>query len=154
MKMFDLHVVSRKNLATICVRTKSIIKKIVKGRLKVMNNYAELVRLIDVVRAEIEMLEQDYKVHELWSERSNRLNLRIGQLKDKLEHYIVLEEEIRVNIEKLEGLPYKIAKLRFIDDHSYREIADILGHSYSYIRKVACNSNTNQSVIGKYYGNP
>lgn len=119
-----------------------------------MKNYAELVRLIDSVRAEIEMLEKDNKVHKLWSERSNRLNLRISQLKDKLEHYKVIEEEIRVNIEKLEGLPYKIAKLRFIDDHSYREVADILGHSYSYIRNVVCKSNNKQSVIGKYYGNP
>ena len=107
-----------------------------------MNNYAELVRLIDIVKAEIEMLEQDHNIHALWTERSNRMNVRMGQLKEKLEHYKVIEEEIRVNIEKLEGLPYKIAKLRFIEDHSYREIADILGHSYSYIRKVICKSNT------------
>lgn len=110
-----------------------------------MNNYADLIRLIDLVRAEIDMLEKDNKISvdksELWSERSNRLNQRIIQLQKKLDHYVVIEEEIRVNIEKLDGLPYKIAKLRFIDGHSYLEIADILGYSYSHIRTVVCQSN-------------
>lgn len=124
-----------------------------------MKNYADLVRLIDIVKAEIEMLEKDNQFWfgqsenlPLWSEgnrryrldvsseRSDRLNKRINQLQEKLEYYVVIEEEIRVNVEKLEGMPYKIAKLRFIDDHSYVEIADILGCSYSQIRKVVCKS--------------
>lgn len=126
-----------------------------------MKNYADLVRLIDIVKAEIEMLELD---NEFWfgksehlplssegsrrygldvsTERSNRLNKRINELQEKLEYYVVIEEEIRVNIEKLEGLPYKIAKLRFIDGHSYREIADILDYSYSHIRSAICENQT------------
>ena len=113
-----------------------------------MNNYADLVRLIAIVRTEIEMLEQEQKIHAFLSERCNRLNLRISHLKGKLEHYLVIEEEIRVNIEKLEGLSYKIAKLRFIDNHSYNEIADMLGHSHSYIRQVICNSSRKHSANG------
>lgn len=113
-----------------------------------MNNYAELLRLIDLVRAEIDMLEKDHKLsvgkRELWSARSNRLKHRISQLQNKLEHYVVIEEEIRLNIEKLEGLPYKIAKLRFIDGHSYNEVADILGYSYSHIRKVVSKCNQDE----------
>lgn len=126
-----------------------------------MKNYADLVRLIDIVKAEIEMLEKDHKFWfgksenlSLWSEgsrrygldisteRGDRLNKRINQLQEKLEHYVVIEEEIRVNIEKLEGLSYKIAKLRFIEGHSYKEIADILGYSYSDIRSEVCKNKT------------
>ncbi|KOS68341.1 hypothetical protein AEA09_07075 [Lysinibacillus contaminans] len=127
--------------------------------MEIMKNYADLVSLIDIVKAEIEMLEKDNKfwfgqsVHlplrsegshryglDVSAERSDRLNNRIYQLQEKLAYYVVIEEEIRVNIEKLEGLPYKIAKLRFIDGHSYKEVADILGYSYSHIRKVVCKS--------------
>ncbi|MFJ7736669.1 hypothetical protein ACIQ2D_10015 [Lysinibacillus sp. NPDC097287] len=126
-----------------------------------MKNYADLVRLIDVVKAEIEMLEKDHKFWfgksehlsvgsegsrryglDVSTERSDRLDKRINQLQEKLAYYVVIEEEIRVNIEKLEGLPYKIAKLRFIDGHSYNEIADILGYSYSDIRSEVCQNNT------------
>ena len=116
--------------------------------MEVMNNYAELLRLIDIVRAEIDMLESDQKLslskRELWSERSIRLDQRISQLQNKLEHYVVIEEEIRLNIEKLEGLPYEIAKLRFIDGHSYNEVADILGYSYSHIRNIVCKYNNDE----------
>lgn len=116
--------------------------------MEVMNNYADLLRLIDLVRAEIDMLEKDHKLsvekRERWSARSNRLKHRISQLQNKLEHYVVIEEEIRLNIEKLEGLPYKIAKLRFIDGHSYNEVADILGYSYSHIRKVVSKCNQDE----------
>lgn len=132
-----------------------------------MKNYADLVRLIDVVKTEIEMLELDNEFWfgksedvSLWSEgsqrfglgilaeRSNRLNKRINQLKEKLEYYVVIEEEIRENIEKLEGLPYKVAKLRFIDGHSYKEIADILDYSYSLIRSVVCQHDTIENNEG------
>ncbi|MEY2356032.1 hypothetical protein [Lysinibacillus capsici] len=128
--------------------------------MEIMKNYADLVRLIDILKTEIEMLEKDNKFWfgksehlPLWSEgshrygldvsseRSDRLNKRINQLQERLEYYVVIEGENRGNIEQLEGLPYKIAKLRFIDGHSYKEIADILGYSYSHIRKVVCKNN-------------
>lgn len=119
-----------------------------------MKNYADLVRFIDSVKAEIEMLKEDHKFWngksehlplrhyglDISTERSDRLIKRINQLQGKLDYYIVIEEEIRLNIEKLEGLPYKIAKLRFIDGHSYMEVAEILGYTYNHIRMVVCNN--------------
>lgn len=125
-----------------------------------MKNYADLLRIIDIVKAEIEMLEVD---KEYWlgkstnlpffsigaekygldiaSQRTDRLNDRIALLETKLEHYQAIEKEIRENVEKLEGLEYKIAKLRFIDGMTYQEIADKLGYSYGYIRKVVSQGN-------------
>ena len=112
--------------------------------MEIMKNYADLLRIIDIVKAEIEMLEID---KEYWigkdeqllffstgaskygldvaSQRVDRLNGRITSLETKLEHYQAIEEEIRENIEKVEGLEYKIAKLRFINGMTYQEIAEV-----------------------------
>lgn len=128
--------------------------------IEIMKNYADLLHIIDIVKAEIEMLEID---KEYWigknghlpfasigagkygldiaSQQTDRLNGRIASLENKLEHYQMIEKEIRENMEKLEGLEYRIAKLRFIDGMTYQEIADFLGYSYGYIRKVVSQGN-------------
>lgn len=130
-----------------------------------MKNYADLIRIIDIVKAEIEMLEID---KEYWigkverlpffstgaskygldvaSQRVDRLNGRITSLETKLKHYQAIEKEIRENIDKLEGLEYKIAKLRFIDSMTYQEVADNLGYSYGYIRKVVSRGNKEVTI--------
>ncbi|WP_368634605.1 hypothetical protein [Lysinibacillus xylanilyticus] len=133
--------------------------------MEIMKNYADLLRIIDIVKAEIEMLEID---KEYWigkdeqlpsfstgaskygldvaSQQVDRLNGRITSLETKLEHYQAIEKEIRENIEKLEGLEYKIAKLRFIDGMTYQEIADELKYSYGYIRKVVSQGNKEVTI--------
>ncbi|OEC02124.1 hypothetical protein GY31_09245 [Lysinibacillus sphaericus] len=134
--------------------------------MEIMKNYADLLRIIDIVKAEIEMLEVD---KEYWlgkneqlpfasigadkfgldvaSQRTDRLNGRIASLETKLEHYQAIEKEIRENVEKLEGLEYKIAKLRFIDGMTYQEIADELGYTHDHIRRVASKSKKKEVVL-------
>lgn len=133
--------------------------------MEIMKNYADLLRIIDIVKAEIEMLEVD---KEYWlgkyetpffstgvrkygldiaSQRADRLNDRIASLEMKLEHYEAIEKEIRENVEKLEGLEYKIAKLRFIDGMNYQEIAIKLGYTHDHIRRIASKSKKNEKVV-------
>lgn len=131
-----------------------------------MKNYADLLRIIDIAKAEIEMLEVD---REYWlgkneqlpfasigaekygldvaSQRTDRLNGRILSLETKLEHYQAIEKEIRENVEKLEGLEYRVAKLRFIDGMTYQEIADELGYTHDHIRRVACKSSKKDAAL-------
>lgn len=131
-----------------------------------MKNYADLLRIIDIAKAEIEMLEVD---REYWlgkneqlpfasigaekygldvaSQRTDRLNGRILSLETKLEHYQAIEKEIRENVEKLEGLEYRIAKLRFIDGMTYQEIADELGYTHDHIRRVASKSSKKDAAL-------
>lgn len=131
-----------------------------------MKNYADLLRIIDIVKAEIEMLEVD---REYWlgkneqlpfasigaekygldvaSQRTDRLNGRISSLETKLEHYQAIEKEIRENVEKLEGLEYRVAKLRFIDGMTYQEIADELGYTHDHIRRVASKSSKKDAAL-------
>ncbi|WP_432701989.1 sigma factor-like helix-turn-helix DNA-binding protein [Lysinibacillus sphaericus] len=134
--------------------------------MEIMKNYADLLRIIDILKAEIEMLEVD---KEYWlgkneqlpfasigadkygldvaSQRADRLNGRIASLETKLDHYQAVEKEIRENVEKLEGLEYKIAKLRFIDGMTYQEIADELGYTHDHIRRVASKSKKKDAVL-------
>lgn len=134
--------------------------------MEIMKNYADLLRIIDICKAEIEMLGVD---KEYWlgknellpffstgaekygldiaSQRTDRLNDRIASLEKKLKHYKTIEKEIRENVEKLEGLEYKIAKLRFIDGMTYQEIADELGYTHDHIRRVASKSKKKELVL-------
>lgn len=75
------------------------------------------------------------------TQRTDSLNKRIASLETKLEHYQAIEKEIRENVEKLEGLECRIAKLHFIDGMTYQEIADKLDYSYGHIRKVVSQGN-------------
>ncbi|MEY9976336.1 sigma factor-like helix-turn-helix DNA-binding protein [Lysinibacillus sp. RC79] len=47
-------------------------------------------------------------------------------------------------------MEYRIAKLRFIDGMTYQEIADKLGYSYGYIRKVVSQGNNHACQVVIY----
>lgn len=121
----------------------------------IFKTYRDLLATIEIKKAEIEVLQLDldYWVgknsnHPLLSQgaskygvdvatkRSDFLYERIAKLEGSLKGYEEIEKEIRENIEKLHGLEHKIAKLRFIEDLTYEEIADKLGYSYGSIRNV------------------
>lgn len=121
----------------------------------IFETYNDIVLTIEVIKAEIELLQidLDYWVGkntsaplisqgaaryglDVAAERTDMLYERMGKLEERLVAYEEIEKEIRENIEKLQGLEYKIAKLRFIDGLSYQEVADKLGYSYGYIRNV------------------
>lgn len=126
----------------------------------IMENYADILRVIEIIKAEIEALQLDldywlgkHDKHLVFSEGARKYGLdvatkrvdflydRMEKLEERLEAYQEIEKEIRENVEKLKGLEYKIAKLRFIDGMTYQEIADKLGYSYGYIRKVVSQGN-------------
>lgn len=125
----------------------------------IMESYADILKVIDIIKAEIEALQLDLDYwlgknsrHPLFSKGSSKYGLdvasqrvdfiydRMGKLEERLTTYQEIEKEIRENVEKLEGLPYKIAKLRFIDGMTYQEIADKLGYNHDYIRRIASKS--------------
>ncbi|MER2107445.1 MAG: sigma factor-like helix-turn-helix DNA-binding protein [Solibacillus sp.] len=126
----------------------------------IFETYKDIVATIEVIKAEIEALQLDldywvgkHSSHPLWSQGATKYGLdvasdradflyeRMGKLEDRLKAYEEIEQEISENIEKLQGLEYRIAKLRFIEGLSYQEIADKLGYSYGYIRRVVSKGN-------------
>lgn len=135
----------------------------------IMESYADVIKVIEIIKAEIEALQLDLDYwlgkncnHPLFSEGARKYGLdvaakrvdflydRIEKLEERLKAYQDIEKEIRENVEKLDGLHYRIAKLRFIDGMTYPEIADKLGYSLSYIKKVASKGNKKDtSAIAK-----
>ncbi|MDE0582224.1 hypothetical protein ON064_04080 [Planococcus sp. A6] len=136
--------------------------------MEMMKDYTDLVRIISILKNRIELVDNDLMYwlgenedHPLWSEgarvygldtaaqRSDRIHSRKKELEKQLEFYEEIRDEIETNINALEGINYKIAKLRFIQGYSYREIAEILGYSYSYIRKTVSKGNKEGTVFSK-----
>lgn len=122
----------------------------------IMESYADILRVIEIIKAEIEALQLDLdywagrkSTHAVFSEGANKYGLdvaaqrtdflydRMEKLEERLASYQEIEKEIRENVEQLEGLQYQIAKLRFIDGLNYKQIADKLGYTYQWIKEVA-----------------
>lgn len=132
----------------------------------IMESYADILKVIEIIKAEIEavQLDLDYWLgksskHPLFSEGARKYGLdiaakrvdflydRLDKLEERLKAYQEIEKEIRENVDKLEGLEYKVAKLRFIDGMTYQEIADELGYSHDHIRRVASKSNKKDAAF-------
>ncbi|AJD92040.1 hypothetical protein JMA_27230 [Jeotgalibacillus malaysiensis] len=122
--------------------------------MQIIENYADLLRKIDIIKAQIEMFEVD--IHYWFGKGSipfsspgaekhgmdaaarntDRAVERLKYLESMLEFYSEIKEEIEHNVNSLEGLEYKIAKMRFIDNMTYKEIAKKLGYSHSHVRNL------------------
>lgn len=132
----------------------------------IMESYADILKVIEIIKAEIEALQLDldywlgkHDRHFVFSEGARKYGLdvatkrvdflydRIEKVEARLKAYQEIEKEIRENVEKLEGLEYKIAKLRFIDGMTYQEIADQLGYTHDHIRRVASKSKKKEAAL-------
>ena len=132
--------------------------------MQIIENYADLIRKISIIETQIEMLQIDV---DYWfgtglplagkgsaaygmdtaAMNVDRLHKKINDLNKMLEYYTEIQQELLVNINALEGLPYKIAKMRFLEDKSYQEIGEELGYSYGYIRRVVSKGNKEVTAI-------
>ena len=130
----------------------------------IFESYKDILTTIGIIQAEIEGLQLDLEYwlgqnsdHLLFSEGASKYGLdvatqrvdfiygRIRLLEERLTAYKEIEQEIRENVDKLEGLQHSIAKLRFIFGLTYSEIAEQLGYSERNIKRVA-SSHTKAQV--------
>lgn len=126
--------------------------------MKIIENYADLIRKINIIKVQIEMfeVEMDYWLGENIPFESkgtvkfgidtsvnqmDRIVSKLEELKYMLEFYESVKKDMDTYINKLEGLQYKIAYLRFVENMTYKEIAEKLGYSYGYIRNVVYETN-------------
>lgn len=132
--------------------------------MQIIENYADLLRKISIIETQLEMFQIDV---DYWlgtgiplagrgsaaygmdtaAMNVDRLHKKINELNRMLEFYQEIQKELQDNINALEGLPYKIARMRFLDDKSYQEIADELGYTYGYIRRVVSKGNKEVTAI-------
>lgn len=123
--------------------------------LEIIKNYVDLCRKIDIIETQLLQVDIDLKY---WFGRGELpftgtgaddfgviasignlqdLHNRKHRLQKMLEFYQDIKTETENLIAKLEGLPYQIAKMKYIENKSYKQIADELGKSYGYIRNIA-----------------
>ena len=134
--------------------------------MKIMKNHADLLNEIEIIKGQIEQYELSLTY---WSGASStpmlgatgaekfglsaaslnidRINKEVNALVAMLDAFNMIRRQNEERINKLEGLGYKIAKLRFLKGMSYKEIADKLDYSYSHVRKVAAETNKLEKVI-------
>lgn len=134
--------------------------------MKIMKNHADLLNEIEIIKGQIEQYELSLTY---WNGNSDtpmlgatgaskfglsaaslnidRIGKEINALEAMLRAFNMIRRQNEDRINKLEGLGYKIAKLRFLKGMSYKEIADKLDYSYSHVRKVAAETNKLEKAI-------
>lgn len=124
--------------------------------MQIMKNHADMLREIDIMKAQIKGYELDLLYwngsnskrvlvgqgavkygYATASQRVDEVNKKINSLKDLLAPMEALVKETQKVIDSLEGLEYKIAKMRYLEGKSYKEISIELGYSYSHISNTA-----------------
>ena len=119
-----------------------------------ITNYLDLCRKIDNVETQLFQVEIDLdywfgKGEPSFTETNTRdfgvvaSMGNIQELQDKkhrlqkmLDFYGDIKTETEGKIYQLEGLKYQIARMKYMENKSYKQIADELGKSYGYIRTV------------------
>jgi DNA-directed RNA polymerase specialized sigma24 family protein len=79
----------------------------------------------------------------------NKIDNHIYIHQDTIERLTKIKEQIRKNIEKMDGLDKKVAYKRDIEGKSLLEIADELGYSYDYIKNVSSRCKCYNDVTDK-----
>lgn len=129
--------------------------------MELIRNYMDLCRKIDIIETQLLQVDIDLKY---WFGRGELpftgtgaddfgVIASIGNLQDlhdkkhrlqkMLEFYTDIKLETEEKINQLEGLNYQIARMKYMENKSYKEIADELGKSYGYIRNVASQKANN-----------
>lgn len=138
----------------------------------IMKNYADLDRMIHILESQIEMLEVDldywfgkgehvpfaskgakYGLH-IAAENTDRILEKLDQLRKMLAYYKEVKEDMDQYINSLEGLEYKIAYKRFVENKTYQEIADELGYSPGYVRIVMSKAKKHNKEITNQLTSP
>jgi DNA-directed RNA polymerase specialized sigma subunit len=80
----------------------------------------------------------------------------LNRLKERLELLEEAKKKIDAAMNQFEGLDYKVAKMRYLDGMTLKQIASELGFSYAYIREVMSKlrkQQNQQTTYNKYLQN-
>lgn len=123
--------------------------------MEIIKNYVDLCRKIDIIESQLLQVDIDLKY---WFGRGELpftgtgaddfgVIASIGNLQDlhdkkhrlqkMVDFYLDIKKETEDKINQLEGLNYQIARMKYMENKSYKQIAEELEMSYGYIRNVA-----------------
>ncbi|MEK4485545.1 hypothetical protein MHH81_08050 [Psychrobacillus sp. FSL H8-0484] len=127
--------------------------------MKIITNYVDLCRKIDMIETQLLQVDNDldywFGNGKLPFSRTGTDDLGVDaskgiihDLHDKkhrfqkmLSFYLEIKEETEDKINKLEGLNYQIARMKYMENKTYKQIADELNMSYGYIRSATSKRN-------------
>lgn len=131
-----------------------------------MKNHADLLREIDIMKLQVKGYELDLLYwngnkpnrvligpgavkygYATASERVDEISKKMNALQDLLAPMEVLVKETQKVIDSLEGLEYQIAKMRYLEGKSYRDISNELGYSYSHITNLAYGIAKKKNIV-------
>lgn len=129
--------------------------------MQIMKNHADLLREIDIMKLQIKGYELDLLYwngnkpnrvligpgavkygYATASERVDEISKKMNALQDLLAPMEALVKETQIMIDSFEGLEYQIAKMRYLEGKSYRDISIELGYSYSHITNTVNSMKT------------
>lgn len=128
--------------------------------MEILKDYANLLREIDHTKDQIKLAEYELKwwlgvdastgegipfdslgvfKHGLETSmiQTEKKRKVLNKLNERLDKYYTHKERIEEHMRDFEGLDHKVAYLKYIKNMTLQEIADELGYSYSYIKKVS-----------------
>lgn len=134
--------------------------------MQIMKNHADLLREIDIMKLQIKGYELDLLYwngnkpnrvligpgavkygYATASERVDEISRKMNALQDLLAPMEVLVKETQKVIDSLEGLEYQIAKMRYLEGKSYRDISKELGYSYSHITNLSYEIAKKKNIV-------
>ena len=134
--------------------------------MQIMKNHADLSREIEIMKLQIKGYELDLLYwngnkpnrvligpgavkygYATASERVDEISKKMNALQDLLAPMEVLVKETQKVIDSLEGLEYQIAKMRYLEGKSYRDISNELGYSYSHITNLAYGIAKKKNIV-------
>ncbi|WP_019243661.1 MULTISPECIES: hypothetical protein [Bacillus] len=121
--------------------------------------YSDLLLDIDILTEQIELSRREQKQWWIGGRLNNTVPLdnaaaRTDKLSDKIEQ---MEKELQVKTEranhlkiqlnKYQGLEYKVFYNRYIEGKTLVQISDELGYSYQYIKEVATRVRIKEPTV-------
>lgn len=132
--------------------------------MEIIKNYVDLCRKIEIVETQLFQVDVDI---DYWfgkgkmpftgtgaddfgviasMEKIQVYHDKKHRLQKMLEFYLDIKKETEEKINKLEGLNYQIARMKYMENKSYKQIAIELKMNYSYIRRIASKSNNEVTI--------
>lgn len=133
--------------------------------MEIMHTYSDLLTEIEIIKEEIKLTEQELQY---WFGidldkgtgiplsgsgskkygtnvaliQTDKKTARLSKLKKRLKELEYAKVRIDMFMEKLEGLDYKIAYYRIVENMTHKEIAKELGYTEQYIRERWAKTKT------------
>lgn len=129
--------------------------------MQIMHFYSDILREIDIIKEQLKTINKAIERWYFGGSLSDKYGANTtifqvdklvksrNELYDRLEMLERSKERIEKLMQEFDGLEYKIAYLRIVENMTHKEVADELGYSEQYIRRLWMNMKKQQTCNRK-----